>query len=151
MFKLLETYLERYRSYLNELRDVRVVGLVLFGVVVLLVSWSGIKAIDSNYRLQKQISTLQQQNDVQNLSNTNLQLQNEYYKTNQYLELSARQNFGLAKPGETELIVPKNVALAHTVDTTDATRKNQSSSAVPAWERNFRAWVNFFLHRQSQN
>jgi len=151
MLKLLETYLERYRTYLYELRDVRVVGLVLFGVVVLLVSWSGIKAIDSNYRLEKQISTLKQQNDVQNLSNTNLQLQNEYYKTNQYLELSARQNFGLAKPGETELIVPKNVALAHTVSTTDSAKQNRSSSAVPAWERHFRAWANFFLHRQSAN
>jgi hypothetical protein len=47
------------------------------------------------------------------LQNENDDLKNAYYKSPQYLELSARQNFGLAAPGEKELLVPKAVALAH--------------------------------------
>ncbi|HET9173891.1 MAG TPA: septum formation initiator family protein, partial [Candidatus Saccharimonadales bacterium] len=101
--------------------DIRFTGQVLFGVVVVLISWSGAKAVQSNYGLQKQISTLQQQNAVQQLANNNLKLQNEYYNTNQYLELSARQNFGLANPGETEILIPKSVALANTVAVPEVT------------------------------
>src|SRR5262245_36177371 len=68
-------------AYAMSLRDVRVAGQVLFAVIVLLVSWSGVKAIDANYVLEKQIATLQQQNTVQGLENENLKLQNDYYKS----------------------------------------------------------------------
>ena len=125
-------------------------GMLLFVVVVLLVSWSSIRTIDTNYKLQKQISALNQQNDIQNLSNSNLELQNEYYKTDQYLELAARQNFGLARPGEVELIVPKEVALAHSVPVAQATQ-SKAAGAQPFWQRNMQAWVDFFLHRQTDH
>jgi cell division protein FtsB len=150
----METKISHYHTllsnYLERLRDVRVVGLLFFLVVVLLMSWSGVKVIDTNYGLQKQISQLDQQNQVQQLENTNLTLGNEYYKTNQYLELTARQNFGLAAPGETVVIVPKRVALARTVDLpdTEATTTQQVQAKRPAYQRNFQAWMNFLLHRQ---
>ena len=111
----IKQYIKIVIANVNRLRDIRFAGQVLFVLVVLLVSWSGVTAIDSNYSLEKQISTLQQQNTVQALENNNLKLQNQYYNSNQYLELSARQNFGLAAPGETELIVPQNVALSYTI------------------------------------
>ncbi len=82
--------------------------------LVLLISWSGIKAIQTNYGLQKQISGLKQQNAVIRLQNENLALKNQYYNSDQYLELSARQNFGLAVPGEKEINRPqKRGALVH--------------------------------------
>jgi hypothetical protein len=117
---------------------------------VLLVSWSGVKAIDTNYGLQKQISRLEQQNDVQHLSNENLKLQNDYYQTPQYLEVAARQNFGLAAPGETVLAVPRNVALAHTVDlpTSAPSAIQKKQSKKPAYQRNFQAWMDFLLDRR---
>jgi cell division protein FtsB len=139
---------ETIYTYINQLRDIRFAGQVLFVIVVLLVSWSGVKAINTNYSLQKQISTLQQQNAIQVLENNNLKLQNQYYNSNQYLELSARQNFGLAAPGETELIVPQNVALSYTVSEPKAPVTRPASQS-PLFERNLKAWVNFFLHRQS--
>ncbi len=139
---------ETIYAYVNRLRDVRFAGQVLFVIVVLLVSWSGVKAINTNYSLQKQISTLQQQNAIQALENNNLKLQNQYYNSNQYLELSARQNFGLAAPGETELVVPQNVALSYTAPE-PKTPVAKPVSQPPFYERNLKAWVNFFLHRQS--
>lgn len=148
MLDTLKQYIKQYAPHLRDVQDIRVLGMLVFLVIVLLVSWSSIKTIDTNYRLQKQISALNQQNDVQQLSNANLQLQNDYYKTDQYLELSARQNFGLAKPGETELIVPKDVALAHSAPAETA-KPSQAAGAQPFWQHNMQAWVDFFLHRQA--
>jgi cell division protein FtsB len=138
----------KYYAYLEQFRDVRAVGLAIFGIIVLLISWSGVKAIQTNYELQKQISKLQQENQVQQLKNNNLSLQNQYFNTDQYLELSARQNFGLGRPGETELIVPKSVALAHTIDLGSNNKVTKASAKQPFYQRNFEAWINFFLHRQ---
>jgi len=144
----LQGYIKAAYSYLLRLRDVRVAGQAIFIVIVLLVSWSGVKSIDTNYALQKQIAQLQQQNTVEQLQNNNQKLQNDYYNSDQYLELSARQNFGLAAPGETELIVPKDIALSYTTPLpTPATTKDINNDA-PFYERNIQAWVDFFLHRQ---
>src|SRR4051812_21857007 len=101
---------------IKEFRDVRIVGLVVFGIITLLVSWSGLQVIEANYQLQQQVAQLEQQNQVVELENNNLKLSNEYYNTDQYLELQARRQFGKGAPGEKLLLVPKNVALAHTVD-----------------------------------
>jgi cell division protein FtsB len=145
----IKNYQKQLYNFALQLRDVRFAGLMLFVVIVLLISWSGVKSIQTNYELQKQISALRQRNQIQKLQDKNLKLQNEYYNTNQYLELSARQNFGLAAPGETELIVPKSVALAHTVGPPASTAKDDKPSAKqPAYQRHFEAWVDFFLHRQ---
>ena len=141
---------EKLYAYAEQLRDVRVIGLLVFLGIVLLISWSGTKAIETNYKLQKQIAGLDQQNAVQQLINKNLQLQNQYYATGQYLELAGRESFGLARPGETVLIVPKTVALAQTVTLPDTEQKQtvKTKATQPTYQRNFQAWMDFFLHRQ---
>ncbi|HVS58745.1 MAG TPA: septum formation initiator family protein [Candidatus Saccharimonadales bacterium] len=149
---MLEKYLNHLVVFIKRLHDVRFAGQVIFVILVLLMSWSGIKAIQTNYSLQKQIAALKQQNTVQQLQDNNLKLQNEYYNSNQYLELSARQNFGLGLPGETEVTVPESVALAHTAPLPKiASQQTVVSSKQPAYQRNFQGWIGFFLHRQSTN
>jgi len=145
-----KTYQEKALAFIRRLNDIRFAGQVAFVVIVLLMSWSGIKTIQTNYGLQKQISGLQQQNDLQQLQNNNLALQNQYYKSNQYLELAARQNFGLAAAGEKEVIVPVSVALSYTTDT-PAGSTSTASNTAPGYQHNFHSWVDFFLHRQQQN
>lgn len=148
MLDKIKTYQKRIPW--SSLRDLRTLGLLAFLVIVLLVSWSGVKAIQSNYGLQKQIATLKQQNQVQQLKNNNLQLENDYYNTNQYLDITARQELGLGQPGETELIVPKSVALAHLAPTPQsAAPSTKPNSRQPWYQRNFQAWIDFFLHHQS--
>jgi cell division protein FtsB len=146
--------IQKYQNHplLSELRDIRTLGLIVFAGIVLLVSWSGVKAIQSNYKLQQQISQLQQENDVQQLVNNNQKLKNDYYNTSQYLELAARQNFGLAAPGEKELIVPKAIAMAHVSGVASAvaaasTEPSEARKHQPFYQRNAQAWIDFFLHR----
>lgn len=143
-----------YKSpHVQQFRDMRTLGLAAFGVVAILVTWSGVKVVQTNYGLQKQISSLQQQNEVKKLENNNLFLRNKYLETDQFLELAARRQFGKAVPGETELLVPKNIALAHTVDPPKANKTITSMQTVkrPTYQRHFQAWIDFFLHRQTGN
>lgn len=145
-------YRKQTADFARRLRDPRFAGQVLFVVLILLISWSGTKAVQTNYNLQKQISSLKQQNQVKQLQDNNLKLQNEYYQSDQYLELAARQNFGLGLPGETEITVPKNVALAHTAPLPeDPSEKPSKTKQQPTYQRNFQSWVDFFLHRQTAN
>lgn len=135
----------------SQFKDVRFAAVLLFVVIVLLVSWSGVKAIEANYTLQRQISVLQQQNAVKKLANENLKLQNDYYNTPQYLELAARKDYGLAAPGETVLIVPRDVAIAHTVALPqDAVPGDAAKVKKPAYQRNFQSWLDFFMHRPQE-
>ena len=99
--------------------------------------------------MQKQISVLKQQNNIQQLKNTNLSLQNEYFNSNQYQELAARQSFGLGAPGEQELIVPASVALKYTTNIPTPANPPPASIQQPAYQRHFQDWINFFLHRQN--
>ncbi|HSX07279.1 MAG TPA: septum formation initiator family protein [Candidatus Saccharimonadales bacterium] len=150
MQEKIKQYQKMIYEYAGDLRDVRVAGLVVFLVVALLISWSGIKVINTNYTLQKQISQLQQQTRVQQLEDNNLKLQNQYFNTNQYLDITARQEFGLAAPGEKIVVVPTSVALAHTVDVPSLAQKEKTTTVnhQPAYQRNFQAWMDFFFHRQ---
>ena len=135
-------------DYSKRLNDVRFVGQAIFVVLVLLISWSGVKSIQANYGLQKQITTLNHQNTLQKLQNQNLALQNDYYHSKQYLELSARQNFGLAANGEKLIIVPANIALSHTIETPDLSKQATAKAKQSGYQSNFQAWLDFFLHRQ---
>ncbi|MCX6729463.1 MAG: septum formation initiator family protein [Candidatus Saccharibacteria bacterium] len=137
---------------LQFLNDTKNLGLIAFGVIALLVSWSGVNSIQANYELQKQISELSQQNTVAELENTNLKLRNEYLKTDQYLELAARRQFGKAAPGETVVNVPKKVALANTVEPKNvAVKVATTEESKPFYLKNLQAWVDFFLHRDAAN
>ena len=138
---------QRVRAFILSLRDIRTLGQIVFLVMVLLVSWSGVKSIQANYDLQKRVGDIKQRNELKKLENANLALENEYYKSSQYLELTARQNFGLAKPGETVLLVPKEVALSHTVPVKDAATPTIPSKKLPFWQQNFQDWVDYLLHR----
>lgn len=138
----------RARQYVLSLRDVRNVGSLAFVVMLFLVVWSGARAIQTNYTLQKQVYELSKQNDVRRLENANLALTNNYYNTSQYLEVTARQNLGLAAPGETVLLVPKDVAMSRTV-AEPAAKTPTAVENLPFWQRNFRAWMDFLLNRQS--
>ncbi len=144
----LKLYIKIIKNFLFRFQDIKFSGQVLFVVIVLMVSWSGVKTIQTNYNLQKQILKLNEEVKVQKLENNNLALENQYYNSKQYIELSARQNFGLGNPGETELIVPNSVAMSYVVTPPNSViTKVNNNSNQPIWQKNIQAWVNFFLHR----
>ena len=146
-----DEYKQKVYHYAQRMGDIRFVGQILFVFVVLLFTWSGIKSVQTNYGLQKQISGLKQQIAVQALQNNNLELQNQYFNSNQYLELAARQNFGLAAAGEKEVIVPASVALSYTTNLPTTEKTVEVPAPQPSYQKNFQSWVDFFLHRQAND
>src|SRR5690606_33702879 len=116
----------------ESLSDVRVIGMIAFGIVALLVTWSGIKVLQTNYDLQKQISKMQQENEVKKLENSNLALENQFLETDEYLELTARRQYNKASPGEKLLIVPKSIALSHTTEVATDESKEKAPEAEDA-------------------
>lgn len=148
-----KTKIVKIKAFVHSLNDVRNLGLLAFGIIGVLVTWSGIKVVQTNYDLQKQISAMQQENDVKKLENSNLDLSNQYYETDQYLELAARQQYNKGLPGEKLLVVPKSVALAHTRDIpqpeADLGDLNSAEEDGPWYERNFNAWMEFLFRKDS--
>jgi cell division protein FtsB len=142
----IKKYQHKIPGLLHELQDVRMLGLLAFLVLALMISWSGVKIIEINYKLQKDIATLTQQNEVRKLENRNLALQNQYYNSDEYLELEARKNFGLAAPGEKVIVVSQDAALRNTKPepTELAPKKTEKKSKQ---QQNFDAWMDFLLHR----
>lgn len=137
-------------AFVQQFKDIRFTGFVVFGILVLLVTWSGISVIESNYELQKQVSKLEQENQVRQLENNNLKLQNDYYNSDQYLELTARRQFGKGQPGEKLLLVPKSVAYKYAPEISEAAKKEAATPSLkkPFIQKNLDAWADFFTHRR---
>jgi cell division protein FtsB len=138
----------------QQLFDIRNIALYIFCIVAVAITWSSVKAVQANYQLQKKISGLEQQNNVLKLQNENTNLQNKYFQTSEYLDLSARENLGLAAPGEKVLIVPKSTAMKY-VDQSLLT-KQPSSNVVsadqrPRYIKNLESWRDFLLGRKQSD
>jgi len=134
----------------KQLLDMRNIVLYIFCLTVLAIAWSGAKTVQNNYELQKQIAALKQQNQIIALQNANTTLQNEFYKTDEYLELSARQNLGLAAPGEKVLVIPKSVALKYVDQSLVKKPSNPTAAAIDnrsKYTKNLEAWRDFLLGR----
>lgn len=134
--------------FLPNLRDVRFLGLMTLVVLVLLTSWSGVRIIELNYGLQKEIASLEARNQVRKLENENLKLKNEYLKTDTYLEITARQQFSKGGKDEKLILVPKEISLSRApILNLKPTPQSTEAENTPAYMTNLRAWRDFFLHR----
>jgi Septum formation initiator len=140
----LNKYYRKTVNYIEQLGDIRYSGQLIFAVIIILLTWSGIRSVETNYKLLRQINEIKQQNQLQQLENSNIDLGNQYLSSNQYLDISARQNLGLALSGEQELLVPKSVALSYVVK---SPYKQSDKSVTTNNPGNYQSWIDFFLHR----
>jgi len=133
------------------LSDVRVLGLLAFFAVILLVAYSSVKVLQTNYELQKKENELTQLNDIRELENENLRLKNVYLESDEYLELTARRQFNKALPGEELYIIPEQVAMAKVKDTPNTAQDDEEPKPDerPEYQKNLEAWKNFFFHRNN--
>jgi len=146
----LQDYQEKAMQFIMQFSDVRKLGTLVFVVIALLITWSGVKVITTNYALQKDIAIMEQQNEVRRLQNRNLELENKFYETDEYLELEARRHFGKALPGEAVWVVPRDVALRYVSEPTREAANDETITQRPSGARaNFNAWLDFLLHRRS--
>jgi cell division protein FtsB len=126
--------------------DLRNVGLYIFALLVLSVTWSSARTLQQNYELQKKVAVLEQQNQVFELQNKTIELRNKYLKSDEFVELEARRQTGKGLPDEKVLLVPKEVALSRTVPPLEvpSVAAKQDSSTRPWYAQNIRDWFDFF-------
>ena len=111
--------------------------LVLMVVIAAVAVWMAmvIQVLNNNYKLQRQVDNAKLDSQMLELENQNLRLEQLYYRTDEYMELSARSLLGKALPGEHLVILPR---VSHTGKT------KRSSSAV-ATKSNFDQWLDFLF------
>ena len=139
---------EHIRLFIQRCKDVRFLGQLGFLVLVLMLSWSTVKSIQTNYDLQRQIAEAEQVNALHKIKNDNLRLENKYLETDEYLELAARRQFGKAAPGEMIIVIPKSVAYANTKEfeaSNRAVAEKKADEQKPFYQRNLEAWGRFFF------
>lgn len=83
--------------------------LIVLAIVVAVAGWMGmtIQVLNNNYNLQRQVDNAKLDNQIAELENQNLKLEQMYYKTDEYMDLSARSLLGKAQPGENLVLLPR--------------------------------------------
>lgn len=118
--------------------DLLLVGALL---IALGLGWNTVSAMQRNYRLQQKYDQLKAEVELAELQNQNLRYTIGYLKTDDYLELAAREKFNKALPGETMVYLPSSGAApkAPVAKNTVQTRKPEPQG----WRGNVRAWWRF--------
>ena len=132
------------RLYYNFSRKYLTLNNVVMAVALMIAAgwvWGSLGVMQRNYNLQKEVDYKAQQLQLAQLETMNLQLEQRYYKTNEYQELAARESLGLALPGEKVLILPNNSPAVIAAD--QAAAQQVTTPDVPL--SNFQQWVNFFF------
>ena len=129
---------------LKNILDTKNLGLYAIAIIALSVAWSSAKIIQKNYELQKQIAKVDQQVSLQEQLNKNQKLKNEYFKTDAYLDLAARQYFGKSNPGERLILVPREVAQAYVKPETVTAESTKQNKQKPKILQNWQKWIDFY-------
>ena len=128
--------------------DTKNLGLYAVFIIALSVTWSSVKIIQKNYELDKQINELRQEVAIQDQTNKNQKLKNEYYKTDAYLDLAARKYFGKSLPGEKLILVSADVAEKYVHPEAEPPVAIKTIRTAPKFVQNWQDWINFFLRRE---
>lgn len=118
--------------------DLLLIGALL---IALGLGWNTVSAMQRNYRLQQKYDQLKAEVELQEIQNENLKYNIEYLKTEDYLELAARDKFSKALPGETMVYLPTQ-AEAHQAPVAKST-VTKKKVASTGWKANINSWWQF--------
>jgi hypothetical protein len=133
------------QSWIKKLVNPEVIAGVVIMITVIAVSFNTSRVILQNYRLSKQVQEAERRLSIAQIELENQRLQNNYYRTDAFLEIAARRQLSKGFDGEKLVIVPKSVALAN-VPSANTNDTNQDASATPPSRENlsnFERWLKF--------
>ena len=99
-------------------------------------AWGSVQAMERNYTLQKSVDYKQRELSLAKLEKAKLEYEKNYYSSDEYKELSAREKLGLVLPGEKVLILPPNTVAPDTA-------RAQTFTPQVIEQSNMQQWVNF--------
>jgi len=104
-------------------------------------AWGSMSVMQRNFTLQRNLEDKKRQQTLAQLEVETLKYQSAYYKSTEYQELTAREHYGLALPGEKLLVLPPNSPAAMAPEAKPATTSQATPDEKPT---NFQAWMDFF-------
>ncbi len=114
-------------------------GAVALGLLIAISwSWGTVSTLQRNFQLQQQVDVLDQEVELADLQNQNLKFQQNYLRSNEYLEISAREKLGKVAPGEKLIVLPDSSGITDKI----AEKKAQTATVKPT---NFSQWMQFFF------
>ena len=137
--RAIETRIRRFSYKLRH--DFSIENIVLVLAVVLCLAWtySSIQAMTRNWELSERLATEKKALELLEVEVEAAELENEYYKTEEYQELAARKYLNKKLAGENLVYLPENSEAAktkHQVSATSVAEKNYS---------NFEKWLRFLF------
>lgn len=115
----------------------------LAAIVALGWVWGSLGVMQRNYTLQQTLNRKNQELQLAELETRSLELEQLYFKTEEFQELAVRARLGKGLPGEKVLILPKQVETDASILPT--TNRPSVRTAPPS---NFEQWLNFLFGRQ---
>ena len=119
----------RYRQYLNIQNGTIVLALL----IAMGWMWGTVQTLQKNFRYQQEVDALTQNVELEQLRNQNLEYQQQYYRSDEFLELSARQRLGKANPGEKLIILPDSDSISDTAGGTGDQVAREQVSNLAQW------------------
>jgi len=116
----------------------------VFGVVIAVsLIWNTVKVVQKNYGLQAQVDKLSDEISILELQNQQLQYDIGYFKTDEYLELAAREKFNKRADGERVIALPKD-------DPSDPLPPEEQAKLIPKpqYQENLEQWLYFLFGRE---
>ena len=139
MLEKVKTWFRRLRYYTK--KDILTFNnIVLFLAVVLCLIWTygAINSMSRNWQLEEKLKTRQLEAAKLKLEVETLQLEQDYFQTDEYKELMARIKLNKMQPGETMVVLPKNSESAINKYANTKTEMKQERS-------NFAEWLDFLF------
>lgn len=105
-------------------------------------TWGSISAMTRNWTLSQELIERERQKALLELEVETLELENEYYHSNEYKELSARKYQNKKLPGETMIYLPVN---SETAKAKHDNINNTDSAVDTPQLANFEQWMAFLF------
>ena len=129
----MEHLLNRYRHYLT-IQNGTIVAALL---IALGWTWGTVQTLQKNFAYQQEVDLLRETVELETLRNQNLQFQQEYFRSAEFLELSARQRLGKANPGEKLIILPDSRDIVDTAGPSEQQAPTRRAGNVSQWVQFF--------------
>ena len=115
-----------------------VLALLFFAVCV----WGTISSVTRNWELEQRLSSRKKEREIVKLEVEAAELENAYYASEEYQELSARAKYNKGFEGETLVYLPKNSERAKTKHQTAKIAVQETEEDT---RTNFEKWLSFLF------
>lgn len=116
--------------------------LIIAFIFCLLWTWGSINSMSRNWSLAQELMNRQREKARLELEVETLELENEYYLSAEYQELTARKHQNKMLPGETMVYLPAHSEAAKTKHQADA---NATEEIATDEMSNFQQWMMFLF------